>query len=483
MCFRPAFLYTISDMVAYCMVGAGLAPARGHSTVGAGLAPARGHSTVGAGLAPARGITTTVESRNDPTMTPSPRQEIIMLAKQLGLPRIRGAEGFLVAVFIDALGSGFFLPFSLLYFHVAAGLPLVTVGFAISLATIFTLPIAPLTGSLVDRFGARYVVIASQLLQGVGFLGFLSVNSAPGLVAFALLTQVGQRVFWSSYFTLVADIAQPDELDHWYGLAGTAQNIGFAVGGPLAGLLVAASGLLGYHLVVIANSASFLFAAILLLFFVRTSQPVHKDVDKAGGYRAVIRDRPFLILTITNVIFALGSIFLGLGIPVFITATLHQPAWLVGFVLAFNTILLAITRTIVVRLLEPYRRTRALVLSGLIWCAWCAVTALAIFIPSWLLIPYIFVTTVFYTLAELINVATSNALVAAASPATLRGRYLAFYQFAWSIASILAPTLFTVLFTAAPILPWLVIGALMLLASFIVFRLEAHLPKQAVYRK
>jgi MFS family permease len=406
-----------------------------------------------------------------------------MLAKQLGLPRIRGAEGFLVAVFIDALGTGLFLPFSLLYFHVAAGLPLITVGFAISLATIFTLPIAPLTGSLVDRFGARYVVIASQLLQGAGFLGFLVVHSAPTLVAFALLTQIGQRMFWSSYFTLVTQIAQPDERDRWYGLAGAAQNIGFAVGGPLAGLLVAGSGLLGYQLIVIVNSASFLLAAILLLFFVRTTQPAQRDVAETGGYRTIMQDRPFLILTITNVIFALGSIFLGLGIPIYITTTLHQPTWLVGFVLAFNTTLLATIQTIVVRLLEPYRRTRALVLSGLLWSAWCGVTALAIFIPSWLLIPYLFATTCFYTLAELISISTSNALVAAASPDALRGRYLAFYQFAWSIASILAPTLFTVLFTAAPTLPWLVTGALMLFASFGVYRLEAQLPKHAVYRK
>src|SRR5690349_12515564 len=140
-----------------------------------------------------------------------------MLARQLGLPRIRGSEGFLIAIFIDALGSGLFLPFSLLYFHEAAGLPLVMVGFALSLATIFTLPIAPLTGWLADRFGARYVVISSQLLQGAGFLGYLVVNNAPTLIVFALLTGIGQRMFWSAYFTLVADIAEPSERDRWYG--------------------------------------------------------------------------------------------------------------------------------------------------------------------------------------------------------------------------------------------------------------------------
>lgn len=406
-----------------------------------------------------------------------------MLAKHLGLPQIRGSEGFLIAVFIDALGSGLFLPFSLLYFHVAAGLPLITVGFAASLATVFTLPIAPLTGSLVDRFGARYVVIASQLLQCTGFLGFLVVNSVPSMIAFALLTQVGQRMFWSSYFTLVAEIARPHERDRWYGLAGAAQNIGLALGGPLAGLLVASSGLLGYHIVVTANSASFLLAAVLLIFCVHTTQPGQKDALDSGGYRSVVQDRPFLILTLTGVFFALGSIFLGLGIPVYITTTLHQSTWLVGFVLGFNTILLASMQTIIVRQLEPYRRTRSLVLAGLLLSAWCGVTALAVFIPSWLLLPYLFVTTCLYTLAELISAPTSNSLVAAASPSALRGRYLAFFQFSWSIASILAPSLFTVLFTLAPTLPWLVTGVLMVLASFSVYRLEAHLPEQAVHRE
>jgi MFS family permease len=404
-----------------------------------------------------------------------------MLARQLGLPRIRGSEGFLIAIFIDALGSGLFLPFSLLYFHEAAGLPLVMVGFALSIATIFTLPIAPFTGWLVDRFGSRYVVIVSQLLQSAGFLGYLVVNSAATLIAFALLAGIGQRMFWSAYFTLVADIAEPSERDRWYGLAGAAQNIGLALGGPLAGLLVADAGLLGYRIVVIINCVSFLFAAALLLFSVHTKRPQQHEVAETGGYRTLMRDRPFLVLTLTGVLYALGSMFFSLGIPIYITSTLHQPAWVIGFVLAFNTILLAAMQTIVVRHLELYRRTRALMLVGLLLGIWCGTTALAIWIPSWLLLPYLFGITCIYTLGELISAPTSSALVASASPDALRGRYLAFFQFSWSIASIVAPGLFTTLFSFTPTLPWLVVGVLMLLASLSIYRLEAHLPKRAIY--
>jgi hypothetical protein len=37
--------------------------------------------------------------------------------EQLGLPRIGTARPFALAMIIDAVGSGLFLPFSLLYFH------------------------------------------------------------------------------------------------------------------------------------------------------------------------------------------------------------------------------------------------------------------------------------------------------------------------------------------------------------------------------
>jgi MFS family permease len=290
-------------------------------------------------------------------------------------------------------------------------------------------------------------------------------------------------MFWSAYFTLVADIAEPSERDRWYGLAGAAQNIGLALGGPLAGLLVADAGLPGYRIVVIVNCVSFLLAAVLLLFGVHTKRPQQHEVAESGGYRTLMRDRPFLILTLTGVLYALGSMFFSLGIPIYITTTLQQPAWAIGFVLGFNTILLAALQTIVVRHLEPYRRTRALMLVGLLLGIWCGTTALAIWIPSWLLLPYLFGITCVYTLAELISAPTSSALVAAASPDALRGRYLAFFQFSWGIASIAAPGLFTALFSFAPTLPWLVVGVLMLLASFSIYRLEAHLPKRAIYKR
>ncbi|MBO0778199.1 MAG: MFS transporter, partial [Ktedonobacteraceae bacterium] len=283
-----------------------------------------------------------------------------MLARHLGIPPRRGTTSFLSAVFIDALGTGFFAPFSLLYFNVVVGLPLTAVGLAVSIATIFTIPLIPLTGILVDRFGARRLVIAAQILQGAGFLGYLVVHNIPLLVLMAFFTAAGQRIFWSSYFTLATDMAAFGERDRWFGLLGTALITGVGIGNFLAGVLISAAGQSGYFVIIIINTLSFFLAATLLYVGVPASQHSKASETAHGGYRVVLRDRPFIAMIIVNIAFALCISLIGLGLPVYAANGLHLPVWVAGVALALNTALIAILQTILVRLLEPMRRTRAL---------------------------------------------------------------------------------------------------------------------------
>jgi MFS family permease len=405
-----------------------------------------------------------------------------MFAQRLGLPNLRGTRSFVVATFIDFLGTGLFLPFSLLYFTRAVGLPLPAVGLALSIAMTITLPLVPMTGLLIDRFGTRRVVLLAQFLQGAGFLGYLVVRNVPMLVGMALLDAMGQRLFWSAYFTLMAEVAAPHERDRWYGLGAATHNAGLGLGGLLAGVVVGANAILGYHLVVIADALSFFLAAGLLLFGVRATTPQRSDSPQRSGYKRILRDRPFLALVATNMIFALCSLMLGIGVPVYVAVALRAPIWIIGTLMAQSLALIAILQTVIVRLLEPYRRTRALILTGWLWCAWCGLLTLALLVPRALLIPFLFLVTCVYVLAELIHDPTSNALAADIGQESLRGRYLALFQLSWSVAGLIAPGLFAVLFTLRPVLPWLVMAALILLASLTIHWIEPHLPRQAVRR-
>ena len=98
----------------------------------------------------------------------------------------RSQPGLVGAFFIDAIGTGMFLPFSLLFFQATTPLPLARIGLGLSVAALVRIPVTIVAGPLTDRFGPRAAVIASQLLQAAGFAGYLFVHGFWQLVAAAV---------------------------------------------------------------------------------------------------------------------------------------------------------------------------------------------------------------------------------------------------------------------------------------------------------
>jgi MFS family permease len=389
---------------------------------------------------------------------------------------------FFTAVAIDALGTGLFAPLSLLYFAKVPKIDLVTVGVLLSVAAALTLPMPVLVGQLVDRVGARPVVIGAQFAQAAGFLGYLAVTGPATLLVAAFVVAAGQRAFWSSVFTLIADLSarggSPAAPERWYALVGMAQTAGLGAGGLLSGLLLSVATEATFRLLVAVDAASFLVAAVLLLFL---RAPRHTPVPAgAGGYRALLADRPYLGLIATNTVFALCSMFISLALPVYVLDGLDAPPWIVGPLLAGNMILLALGQTTAVRIVRPLTRTRALALAGALWAVWATASALAVRVPTAILVPYLVVCTLCFTAAELVHAPVSMALASEAAPAALRGRYLAVFQYSFAIATVVAPGFFSVLFARAPALPWFALAALALLGAAAALLLERRLPRDAV---
>ena len=58
-----------------------------------------------------------------------------------------------------------------------------------------------------DRVGARSVVIASQLVQALGAVGYLLARSELPVLAAAMLLATGQQLFYSSLFRPGLDVS------------------------------------------------------------------------------------------------------------------------------------------------------------------------------------------------------------------------------------------------------------------------------------
>jgi MFS family permease len=407
-----------------------------------------------------------------------------VLADRLGLPKIGTARPFVVAMLLDALGSGLFLPFSVLYFHRAGGLPLTDAGLGLSIAMLAALPAPLVAGSLVDRSGPKRIVVATNVTRAFGFLSYLAVHSLPALVAAGFLIAVSDRLFWAAQPVLVAEIAGPGRRDRWFGLITAVRCTGLGLGGLLAGAAISRAGVTGYHLLTVANALSFACCAGLLARLRIPPRPPTATAGpraaRRGDFLAAVADRPFCGVVLSNLAFGIARTAILVGLPVYAVQVLNMPPWLAGALYAEYTALIAIGQTTMVRRLERFRRTRALMLAAWIWAASFMLLAAAPLLPHPVVGPFVAVVTGLYTAAVMLHVGVIDALVVEAAPNAMRGRYIAVYQLSWAIANAVAPGLFTLLLAWRSFAPWIALTLLAMLALGTMLLVEPRLSPQAV---
>ncbi|MGW2714944.1 MFS transporter, partial [Streptomyces sp. NPDC001356] len=173
-------------------------------------------------------------------------------------PSISRHRRFVAAIAIDSIGTGVFVPVSLLYFLATTSLTLTQVGAALTTAGLLALPVGPLGGGLVDRYGTKPVLQAANLAQAVGFAGYLVVGQTWQITVCAWLNSAGRAVFFGCYGATVTALAAPGQRERWFGLLGSVRNIGYALGGLLTAVAVSFGTHGVYTAIVAVNALSYL---------------------------------------------------------------------------------------------------------------------------------------------------------------------------------------------------------------------------------
>jgi len=389
--------------------------------------------------------------------------------------RHAGSVPLFLALAINSFGVGMFLPFALIYYEAATALPVASIGLALTAATLLTLAVNPVTGVLVDRFGARRLVVAGHGLEAAGFAAYLAVSSASTLFLAALVTTAGTRMFFASFSTLIAESVTGGERDRWYGLVGITQSIGASLSGVLASLVLGAAGVGAFRVIIVGNIGCLLVAALLVGRGQSGARPTREHVETAG-YRMILHDRTFLALAGSNLLVVLCSMLTGLGFAVYATQALGAPYWSIGAIGAVQTGLVILLQTRITDRLRGVRRTRTMVFAGAIWTIAALGFAAAMLAPSGLVVPWLLLAAATYTVATLFYTPASRALAAGLGPPEARGRYIATWELSWGIAAAASPATFGVLYAWVPAAPWLAMAVALLAAIAILRIAERNIP-------
>ncbi|WP_330301304.1 MDR family MFS transporter [Streptomyces sp. NBC_00503] len=410
------------------------------------------------------------------------------LTDTLGLPNTRGRGPLIVAQVVDALGTGLFLPFAVVYFHAAKGIPLTTVGLMLSAAALLSLPAGPLAGPMIDRFGPRRVVIAGNLVRVLTFTGYVFTDVPWQLVLLVTLTLAGDSQFRPGAAALVAQVADDGQRARWYAMERALRNVALGAGGLLGSVLVTWGGTAGYTGVVALNAVSFLAASALVATWhpphtpapLTAPAPAPAPAVKRAGYKEVLADRAYLGVLSTVCVFALCDLALTVLLSAYVIEARGLPSWQPGVLFAINTVLVMLTQTMVAKAVEHHRRPRVLQVAAVLWAVSFLIFAAVPEGSAGPAFAALVVGMVVFTAAELLQAPTSSALTVAIAPEHLRGRYLGLEELMWGVAKVLAPVVFTWLLTQGPGLPWLALGACCLAAVAVLNRLSRALPARAV---
>ena len=394
---------------------------------------------------------------------------------------MRSQVALLVALGVDNFGSGLFLPLALVYSTRVVGLSLTTAGTVILLGTLTGLAAPPVAGRLLDRIGPHPVVIVAQLVQALGAITYLLANGATAVLAAAMLLAAGQQLFYSSLTSLIADVAGDKPRDRPFALAEMVRGGSFGFGALAVGGILAWVGPVGYRVAVASDAATFVACAVLLAVLVRSprQQAGSGCVAEAEPPPRLLSDRPFLALIVVTGMITLAVDFFLVGMPVYILVQLRAQAWLPGAILALVTALASVGGAAVLHATRRLSRIAAMQAAAALYVSWCAVSLAAVLMPRGWRAADLLAATALLALAGMMFSPRALALAEASAPPAARGRYLAAFQYAFTLAGVVAPAT-VALYSVAVWLPWLLVAVTASVAILGLRVLQGHLPASAL---
>ncbi|MFE0645074.1 MFS transporter [Streptomyces sp. NPDC058877] len=368
------------------------------------------------------------------------------------IPRGKGVGWFGTAALVNAIGTGFFYPYQLLFFVAVTDLSLTTVGAGLTVATLIALPAVFLVGRLVDRWGPRTMLIVAALVRAGVFVGYLFIHNVVTFVALAVVAAVAQRTEQISMPVLAAGTAPEEEVSLWLALTRVSFNLGMGLGGLLAGLAFVGTGDgAGYTAMGLLNAGSFALAALLYLPLasVRPAGP-----RKPAGTGRPWRNGPFLRVALASFLLITIIVATEAGLPVYLIEELHTPSWTVGLVFAVNTAMMAAFQLPVTARIEGRAPIRVIAVGSVLHAALLVVLGLAGLFSFAALLPLLLLGVTIYTLGEILATQALSVLLVKLAPEHELGVYQAFNQVLVGLSLAIVPLLVTFFLTRAPAGLW-----------------------------
>jgi MFS family permease len=400
------------------------------------------------------------------------------------LPRSRETRRILAGSLFSAIGRGLTLPFLLVYLTSVRGLSAGTVGLLVGWMGLVALGLAPLGGSLIDRLGARRILLPCYAIEFLGTGSLAFVDSTPAAFGALTMAAMGGAALWSGQSTLLASLVPEEERARIFGLSFTLLNLGIGIGGLIAGSVVDTSRPGTFQAVYLGDAISYAIPVVILLSLPHVGRRVTTDLSDAarsdaaaagagpadvgagprarGGYREVLRNGPFVRFVVFGLtLTTCGYAQIEVGFTAFSIQVAGVTPRVIGWALAGNTFLIVAAQLFVLRWLGGRSRTRALALVGLLFAtSWLVLAGAGVArhaAQPALAVAGVVSCSVIFAMGETLLSPVLPVITNALATDELRGRYNAAGSMVWGVSGIVGPIAAGPLIGGGHAIAWLVL--------------------------
>ncbi len=351
----------------------------------------------------------------------------------------------LSTVVVQTLGRGLTLPFTIIYMNEVRGISLDLAGLLMAFIAVVALAVTGPGGALVDRIGARRMLLVSTTSQMVG-CAVIAFATTPWMFAlgFAFLG-FNFGVSWPAFNALVAAVTTGETRQQYFGINFALINLGIGVGGVIGGFYADVTNPTTFTIIFLADGLCMLVPIFLLLGPLRhvhglAARPTDDDTSP-GSYLAILRQPAVVWLTaLTFLGTFVGYGQIEAGLPAFARSVSEVSTRVIGFGFAVNTATIVLLQFVVLRRISGRRRTRVLVAMCALWSvAWLTLGLTDVVAGSLAAAAGVLAFNGIFALGETLLQPTIPAITNDMAPDHLRGRYNAISAGAFQTGTIMGP--------------------------------------------
>ncbi len=383
-----------------------------------------------------------------------------------------------VANGILLFGYGLSLPFFTIYLITQLRLPAAVAGLIVALAGLSRCVSSAISGELADTFGRKAVMMWGLFSQIVAMFALglcieLRANSAWVLVTYFLTTFLG-AFFRPAANAWVTDNTTGKNRVEAFGIIRIGLNIGWALGPAVGGFLVRYSYSMAFFFTAILYGVTILYVSRLI--HDRKRVLAHRRKPSFASTLLSLKDTRLAKICLYVVMITAVNSQLVVGLSVHCKQYLHMPEYFIGWFFTINGAVVVLLQVWATKLMAKMRLSTAM----LIGCVLYAVGfgSVGFFGSFWLIGLGVFLAGV----GELIVSPGEQTLVSNIASRETRGRYLGmlmvFYNFGSAAGFFMAGVLSDALAPTWLALPWLVVGAVAILAGLGFFCMRRSLTDQ-----